>query len=196
MPYDFNPAFERALPYGRFLEEHASEAQAARWKAMYDQVELTASQRTLLASFTRDMRVLCVAGAWCGDCVNACPIHARIAEASERIDLRFLSRAMHFDPQAPDPDTEVMNELAICGGARVPVLVFLSEDGYECERFGERTLATYRAKVAKAEGLTCPIGVAPPDDLLAANLAEWLSHFERIQLMLLTSPRLLRLHGH
>jgi hypothetical protein len=76
----------------------------------------------------------------------------------------------------------------------------MSEDWYECERFGERTLATYRdkafKKLANTHGASCPTGlVLPKDDLLAANIAEWLGHFERVQWMLLTSPRLSKLHG-
>lgn len=195
MPFDFRAPFERALPYQDFLARHGSPSHAARWRQMYDQVSLTEAQRALLQGFTRRMPVLCVAGTWCGDCVNACPIFQRIAEASSVIDLRFIHRPMHFDPDARDPDTALVNELSICGGARVPVLVFLSEDGYECERFGERTLAAYRAMVARMEGASCPIGVAAPDDLLGANVAEWLGHFERVQLMLRTSPRLTQLHG-
>jgi hypothetical protein len=183
------------LPYRALLDQQANEVQRGRWQAMYDKAELTDAQKALLASFQRHMKVLCVTGVWCGDCVNACPIYQRIAEASPAIDLRFIHRPMRFDAEDGAPDTLLMNELSICGGARVPVLVFLSEDGYECERYGERTLATYRSKVSKMEGLTCPIGVAPPDDLLAANVAEWLQHFERVQLMLLTSPRLTQLHA-
>ena len=97
-------------------------------------------------------------------------------------------------------DHAVAKELSICGAPRVPMLVFLSEDWYECGRFGERTLATYRAKAAKklaaTEGASCPTGlVTPGQDVMAANTAEWLGTFERIQWMLLTSPRLTKLHG-
>ena len=95
-----------------------------------------------------------------------------------------------------DADRQVAIELSICGGARVPVLVFLSEDWYECQRYGERTLSTYRTKVSQLQGASCPTGLmAPPQDLLSANIAEWLTSFERIQWMLLTSPRLMKLHG-
>ena len=78
----------------------------------------------------------------------------------------------------------------------MPVLVWMSEDWFECGRFGERTLATYRHKAQKmlsgAEGASCPTGLFPPEgDLQGADIAEWLSHFERIQWMLLTSPRLI-----
>jgi hypothetical protein len=230
------------------------------------------------------MNILCLAGAWCGDCVNACPIFQRIAEACPLITLRFVNRAQNFSEAsiaaaAPKPgtaddpddirsrpigrilvkwgilspervdkalvvqeerkarglnvrigdvmtdmgfisaeqrdqalaaqsgygsfaawDVAVARELSICGAPRVPLFVFLSEDWFECERFGERTLATYRDKARKKlsglEGATCPTGLLTPEqDLLAANVAEWLAHVERVQWMLLTSPRLTTLHG-
>jgi hypothetical protein len=99
-----------------------------------------------------------------------------------------------------DWDVEVAKELSICGASRVPMLVFLSEIWHECERYGERTLTTYREKarkqLANIEGASCPTGLfTPAGDLLAANLAEWLTHFERIQWMLLTSPQLMKKHG-
>src|SRR5205814_1494182 len=75
-----------------------------------------------------------------------------------------------------DWDTAVARELSMCGGSRVPMLLFLSEDWYECERFGERTLVTYREKVRKKlasiEGASCPTGlVAPETEVMAANMA-------------------------
>ena len=142
------------------------------------------------------MNVLCLVGVWCGDCVNACPIFQRFAELTDTIDLRFVNREQKCDPAGADAGAQLANELSICGGSRVPVLVFLSQDGFECERFGERTLAAYRSKVAAMQGASCSTGLfGPPADLLQANIAEWLAHFERVQLMLQTSPRLLRLNG-
>ena len=95
-----------------------------------------------------------------------------------------------------DADRELANEISIMGAPRVPMYVFLTEEFFEAQRFGERPLATYRAKVAKMGGPMCSTGIfAPPPDLLAANIAEWLAVFERVQLMLATSPRLMKLHG-
>ena len=96
-----------------------------------------------------------------------------------------------------DWDAALARELQVCGAPRVPQLVFLSEDWFECERFGERTLARYRAiATQRNQGPRCATGLfAPPADAVAADVAEWLSHFERVQLMLLTSPRLVKLHG-
>ena len=196
MTCHFKSTFERALPYEQYLQRYGTTEQQERWRALYDKVALLPEQKSLLAGFRRKMHVLCMAGVWCGDCVNACPIFQHFAMASPMIDLRFIHRVQKFDPSAGDPETLVANELSICGAPRVPVLVFLSEDWFECERFGERTLATYRQKAAHLQGASCPTGLfAPPQDLLAANIAEWLGHFERIELMLLTSPRLMNLHG-
>jgi hypothetical protein len=92
-------------------------------------------------------------------------------------------------------DVAVAKELSICGAPRVPMFVFLSEDWFECARVGERTLVTYREKarrkLAGLEGASCPISLTVPEkDVMAANVAEWLTHIERVQWMLLTSPRL------
>lgn len=191
MAYNFNPAFEQALPYASYLSHHATDQQRARWDRMYEQVALTQNQQELLRGFKRQMRVLCVSGTWCGDCSNACPILARFAEIAPCIDLRFIQHPSHSNGPG-SLNSALMDELSICGGARVPVGVFMSEDGYECGRFGDRTLATYRAKVAAMEGPSCPIGVTAPDNLHAENVREWLEQFERIQLMLQTSPRLMQ----
>ena len=85
-------AFERALPYREFLERHGTADQRDRWEAVYARAALDDAQRALLATFVRRMPTLVLAGAWCGDCVNQCPIFARFAEASPAIDLRFLDR--------------------------------------------------------------------------------------------------------
>jgi hypothetical protein len=282
MAFDFRTVFQRALPYSEFLERHATPDQKARWKAVYDNTRITDPQRELLGSFTRKMNVLCLSGPWCGDCVNACPIYQKIAEASPLIDLRFVNRARDFNAAAtPTPrpgtaedpddirstqlgkilvkwgfltpervekalllqeeqnaqglnarigdvmtgmgfitaeqrdkalaaqsgyenfdawDIAVAKELSLCGAPRVPVLLFLSEDWFECERYGERTLATYRDKakayLSNLQGASCPTGLfTHTGDILAENTAEWLTHFERVQWMLLTSPRLQKLHG-
>src|SRR6516165_10022904 len=85
-------AFEDALPYASFLDTYASIAQRERWQAMHARFSLTAEQKDVLAGFTRRMPVLCMAGAWCGDCINQCPVFDHFSKASAQIDLRFLDR--------------------------------------------------------------------------------------------------------
>ena len=131
--------------------------------------------------------MICLTGAWCGDCINQCPVFDHFAGASPVIDLRFLDR---------DVLLAVRDVLKINGGARVPVAVFLSEDWQEVFRYGERTLSVYRKLAADQLGPSCPTGLVPPaNEALATITAEWLAEFERAHLILRLSPRLRSQHG-
>ncbi len=184
---DFGATFAQGDTYDAFLAKHGTEEHRRRWSDFHASVRLTEAQQALLAGFQRDMKVLCLAGAWCGDCVNQCPILEHFSKATPRITLRFFDRDAH---------PELANELKICGGARVPVIVILSEDDQEITRFGDRTLAKYRQVAASQLGPSCPTGIGvPPTELTAAVVQDWLDIFERAQLILRTSARLRQKHG-
>jgi hypothetical protein len=158
-----------------------------RWRGVDSQVALTAAQRQLLGAFTRKMNVLCLCGAWCGDCINQCPILEHFAAATPMVDIRYLDRDEHAD---------VQGLLQVNGGNRVPVLVFFSEDGFEVARFGERTLSKYRQMMREQAGPSCPTGIhVSGDPLLVQVTQDWLNEFERAQWLLRLSPRLREAHG-
>src|SRR5271169_1088990 len=103
--------FSAGLAYDDFLARYATEAHKERWRKVYNQVALTAAQRQLLAGFRREMKVLCLTGAWCGDCINQCPIFEHLASAAPPIRVRYIDRDEHPAAQAA---------LQINGGNRVP----------------------------------------------------------------------------
>ena len=185
--FDFAAAFPNGLGYQDFLHTHGSEEHRRRWADLHGRVKLSEAQRSLLASFKREMQVLCLTGAWCGDCVNQCPIFDHFEQSSSGIAIRYFDR---------DANPELAAELKICGGARVPVIVILAEDGAEITRFGDRTISKYRRLVADQLGASCPTGLVPPEQgLLDAVTQDWLDIFERAQLILRTSARLREKHG-
>jgi thiol-disulfide isomerase/thioredoxin len=183
---EFGEEFHKGLFYEDFLDRYATPEQRTRWEAVFNRIVLTDAQKTLLGSFKREMKVLVLAGTWCGDCVEQCPIFAHFAEATDRIGLRFFDR---------DDQPVMAKALQICGAARVPAVMFLSEDDFPCGRSGDRTLSKYRRMAADLTGAACPTGLGRDDQLTAAVLQEWLDEFERIQLMLRTSGRLRQKHG-
>ncbi len=184
---DWSSVFEHALPYNAFLDKYATPEQRTRWDALHARIQLTDEQKTLLASFKRHMPVLVLNGAWCGDCINQCPIFDHFAFYSRAIDLRFLDR---------DAREDIRSALMINGGQRVPVVIFLSEDFYEVGRYGDRTLTTYRRMASQQLGPACPTGlVAPDEEVLARIIADWLNEFERAQLILRLSSRLREKHS-
>src|SRR5258708_15108360 len=130
-----------ALPYADFLAKYGTAVHQSRWKLTFDRVALTPPQRDLLAAFKRKMPVLCLAGAWCGDCSGQCPIFERFTEAAPVIQVRYLARDVHAD---------VQRELNINGGDRVPVAVVFSGDRYEGARYGAATSHTDTLRVQSA----------------------------------------------
>jgi hypothetical protein len=173
------------LTYDAYLASDASRARP--WHEMGQRVSLSPVQRSLLASFTRRMPVICLSGIWCGDCSAQGPMLAAIAEACPAVDLRWLDRDEH---------AELSERVTICGGRRVPTVIWMSEDFEFVSLLGDRTLSRYRAMAARSLGAACPLPGAPlPDDELAATLSEWVGEFERVQLLLRLSPRLRQKHG-
>jgi thiol-disulfide isomerase/thioredoxin len=184
---NFFDRFRAGLPLNDFITRYGTPPQQARWKQTFDAIALTDLQKNLLASFKRDMNVLALAGAWCGDCSGQCPVFDRFAEIAPVIKVRYIDRDEHAD---------VQKELQINGGNRVPVVLFFSEDGLEAGRYGERTLSKYRQLMQDFAGAGCPTGlVRSGDPLLAQVTQDWLNEFERVQWMLRLSPRLRAKHG-
>jgi thiol-disulfide isomerase/thioredoxin len=185
MIMNFAAEFEKALPYNDFLKKYGSGEQIRRWNDFASIVELNGDQQSLLQSFVREMKVLVLAGTWCGDCVNQCPIFEKFAAFAPQIQIRYADR---------DDNPELAAALKTCGGARVPCVVFLSEDGEFCGRYGDRTLSRYRSVVSTVSGASCPTGLAHETSLTEAVIQDWLNEFVRIQWMLRTSARLRQLH--
>jgi thiol-disulfide isomerase/thioredoxin len=178
--------FERGLRYPDYLAT-ATPAQRPGWDAAYGRVRLTGAQRDLLAAFVRPVNILVLSGTWCGDCVAQCPMLARAAEACPRIDLRFIDRDEHRD---------LAEQVAICGGLRVPTAIFLTPEFEFVALLGDRTLARYRAIAAAKLGHSCPLpGAEVPPDELAATLQEWINEIERVHLLLRLSPKLRAKYG-
>ncbi len=179
--------FEAGLNYNDYVKT-GKEEQQKRWHDFEPNVHLTEAQKTLLSGFVRKMHVLVISGIWCGDCVQQCPMFSVIASANpEQIDLKFVDRDVHID---------LSNQFKICAGLRVPTVLFLAEDFEFCGVMGDRTIHRYR-NIARAKlGASCPIGIQPPEKSeIDDTLNDWVTEFERIQLMLRLSPRLRQLHN-
>ena len=110
---EYGAKFEAGLGYHDFLHKHGTDEQRRRWQGTHEHIMLSDSQRTLLASFVREIKVLCLAGTWCGDCVNQCPIFDHFEIANPRIRVRYFDRDAHPD---------LGQALSVCGAARVPAV--------------------------------------------------------------------------
>lgn len=182
----FRDVFDRAWSYDAYLDR-SDPKHADRWRAAAGSIGLTREQSMLLGGFKRQINWLVLSGVWCGDCVRQGPMFAAIAAAAPRIDLRFVER---------DQQPELADLLRINGALKVPVSVFLSEDFFEIQRYGDRPLSVYRAKAQRELGAACATGIVlPANEALAAETQEWVEIVERIELILRTAPLLRERYG-
>lgn len=180
-------SFQKGLAYDDYVATGKPHHQAS-WRDVASRVVLPLAQRALIASFSRRMPVLVTSGTWCGDCAAQVPMLRAIEGANPgAITLRILDRDAH---------PKVSEALRICGGLRVPTVVFMNEDFEFVHLMGDRTIARYRAMAAAQLGVACPLPGAPtPPDEDSATLADWVEEFERVQLLLRLSPKLRDRHG-
>jgi hypothetical protein len=184
---DLESKFAEGLSYDAFLQKYGTDDQRSRWAKLHAAVKLKPGQVDLLKSFTREMKVFCLAGAWCGDCVNQCPIFDHFAAVQPLVQLRFFDR---------DANPDLGERLSVCGAARVPAVMFVSEDNFFIGQYGDRTLSKYRRVVASMAGASCPTGlVVPGQSELDEVVQDWLDEFERCQWILRSSGRLRQKHG-
>lgn len=177
--------FDQGLAYADYVAT-GNEGQQQGWNDFHAKINLTDTQKQLLASFTREINILVSSGIWCGDCVQQCPLLAAFAEHTDKINLRFVDRDKHAD---------LAEHLKICGGTRVPVAIYMAEDFEPVSIFGDRTLSRYRAIAQRNLGAACTLPGAPVDqDELSATLQDWLDETERVHLLLRLSTRLRQKH--
>jgi thiol-disulfide isomerase/thioredoxin len=178
--------YDAGLGYEEYLA--TDPAKAARWRDIEHKLQLSDDQQRLIRGFVRQMRVLCVSGIWCGDCVAQVPMLHRIAQANPQgIDLKIVDRDEHID---------LADQIMINAGHRVPTVIWMAEDFEPVSILGDRTLTRYRALAAKQLGASCPLpGASVPQDELNATMQDWLDEFERVHLLLRLSARLREKHG-
>ena len=179
--------FSRGLAYDAYVASGTPDQQQS-WRAFGARVALLPAQRDLVASFTRKIHVLITSGTWCGDCVQQVPMLAAIAGANPlMIHLRLVDRDKHAD---------LANLVRICGGLRVPTVIFCNEDFEFLSLAGDKSIARMRAIAARALGASCPLPGAPlAADELAATTQDWVTEFERAHLVARLSAKLRERHG-
>jgi hypothetical protein len=174
-----------ALPYDQYVASGTGDQQS-NWARHHSSQKLTDPQLTLLAGFTRQIHTLVLSGIWCGDCAVQVPMLDHIANATDRISLRILDRDEHMD---------LAEQVMICGGLRVPTVLFLNEDFEFLAIHGDKSLSRLRTRGVRL-GVACMLpGAGVPSEEAAATMADWVTQFEYAHLIARLSPKFRERHG-
>jgi thioredoxin-like negative regulator of GroEL len=175
------------LPYEEYIKTGTPDQQAS-WAKVRAAVALTTEQQALVKSFIREIHVLVTSGMWCGDCAHQVPMLDAIAQASNgRLHLALVDRDEH---------KALANMVRICGGNRVPTVIFANEDYEFLGLYGDKSLARLRAIAQRSLGASCMIPSASlGQNEMAATIGDWVGECERVHLIARLSPRLRDRHG-
>lgn len=178
--------FSTGLSYDKYVASGSLDQQS-KWNAAQQRVKLMDSQTAVLRSFVRDINVVVISGTWCGDCVHQVPMIDAISKVCPRIHVAYVDRDKHID---------LSNQVKICGGNRVPTIIFANEDFDFLSIYGDKSLARLRATAVKNLGAACAVpGAVLATDEAGATLQDWVDQFERAHLIARLSTKLRERHG-
>jgi hypothetical protein len=137
---------------------HYTNLNLHRMKRLDKTVEITAELKNLIAQIQTPQTWLVISEAWCGDAAQNVPLLQKIADLSNKIELKIILR---------DENVEVMDLYLTNGGRSIPKLIAL-------ENTTLNELYTWGPRPASIQNVM--------NELKAANITEISEIVEKIQI--------------
>lgn len=101
-----------------------------RFKRLENKYQVSDEFKQVLSQIKGNWTWHLITEGWCGDASQTVPVIAKMAEASDQIDLKVLLR---------DDNPEIMDKYLTNGGKAIPILVAVNNDtGEELKHWGPR----------------------------------------------------------
>ena len=125
---------------------HFTELNAKRMKRIEKTTVLTEELKKQIFSIQEPMTWVLLSEAWCGDAAQIVPVIGKIAQESDKIDLKIILRDEHLD---------MMDRSLTNGGRSIPKLICLDQKNQEIFVWGPRPAFIQEVvEEIKAEGIT------------------------------------------
>lgn len=124
---DWKNVLENGKTWDEWLDAAESAEQAAKMRERFDNYQVPADCADCQRNLSRAVHIIAIAEDWCGDVIRHAPVVAKLAAASDKVKLRFISRE-----DRPD----VFARFLTNGGEAIPKFIFLSSDFVECGNWG------------------------------------------------------------
>ena len=108
---------------------HYSELNESRMNRLEKTIQITEEIQEQIKQLDTKITWLVISEGWCGDAAQILPIIHKMAELSEKIDLKIVLR---------DENEALMNDFLTNGGKAIPKLIILDEENEVIGDFGPR----------------------------------------------------------
>ncbi len=137
---------------------NCSKLNFSRSKRLDKTIHLSEAQKKTFRDLEKHQTWLVIIESWCGDGANSLPIINKIAESSEKIDLKIVLR---------DENPELIDAFLTNGSRAIPKLIILDENMNVTNHWGSRSKAATKV----VEDYILEHGQV--DDQLKADLQVW-----------------------
>ncbi len=124
---DWSSVFEAGQDYSAWIESAESAEHRSRMQQALADLPLHPATEAFLKALPRVVHIISIAEDWCGDVVRHVPALMRLAQASDKVRVRFITR---------EQNKEVFARFLTNGGEAIPKFVFLSDQWVECGNWG------------------------------------------------------------
>lgn len=124
---DWKNVFESGKDYEAWIAGAQDPAKRETLEAGLKAQGLDPQAEACLKALPRTVHVVAIAEDWCGDVVRHVPVLLRLAGATEKLQVRFITREQPKD---------VFVRYLTNGGEAIPKFIFLSDQFVECGNWG------------------------------------------------------------
>jgi hypothetical protein len=114
---DYRAYWESGHTWETYAADHI-QTHADLWHGVFRKAKVPPDLLTRLETAGAHLRLLVLTADWCGDASNTVPVMARLAEASEKVELGLLER---------DENLDLMDRFLTGGGRAIPKVLVLDE---------------------------------------------------------------------
>lgn len=124
---DWPTIFASGKPYADWIQGAENAQNRQKMEEVLASLVLDPQVIAHLRALPRTVHVIAIAEDWCGDVVRHVPALQAMSQATEKLQVRFITRGQHPD---------VFVRFLTNGGEAIPKFIFLSQDFVECGNWG------------------------------------------------------------
>lgn len=129
---DWKSTFEQGIDFEAWLNQAKNDSNREIMEKIHKQQPLSDDVLATLKKIDRPVHVIAIAEGWCGDVVRHAPILQKMADQSDHIHVRYITR---------EDSKEVFVRYLTNGGEAIPKFIFLNDAFVECGNWGPMTQA-------------------------------------------------------
>lgn len=139
---DWEEVLRSGTDFATWMKGAESDANRDKMAASLDAMTIDPEIAAGLKALKRQVNVVAIAEDWCGDVVRHVPALQAMAQETDKLRIRFVTREQYLD---------VFTRFLTNGGEAIPKFIFISDKFVECGNWGPMPEAC-RKLIARGKG--------------------------------------------